>query len=117
MGVVFLYNIVQAYVDSKKILHTYQRTVYTQVKSIGRWYEIIHVIGMVSVLTNTGILTVTTNDYAERYSLDAYTTLWYALIVEHVALLLRLLILQAFNDMPSRVVKLMALDDFESKLY
>ena len=116
-----IYNIISMLVDQSKLMEQYQRPSYRTQTSIGVWKEILEYLSYIGIVVHTLMLTLTTDDFQQRgwgnKPMSKYEAFAMAVMLEHFVIFVRIFIEYFFDDIPSNVVKMQALDDLEEEVF
>jgi len=125
---VLFFNLGQMKADGDKLLYRVKRPVFMTTRDIGMWFSILQFITLLSVVTNAGIMTVSSDMlsiWSEKYmddqwslnkgdsNFDVPTLLVLAGVLEHVVFMVQLAIWGWIADEPDEVARISALDLFE----
>jgi len=115
-------NMVEIRTDAFKLLTSFGRPEYRGAASIGSWYNILEIVGVIAVVTNCLILGFTLNSIADIYGaknslgryapIDAFRTFATIVVIEHLLLLLKYFISFAVPDVPGWIGKELGRQEF-----
>lgn len=101
----FINNIVEMRTDAVKLMTGFQRPNPRSAVDIGNWEEILEIMSYLAVLTNVGLICFTSEKLHEWLPMNSVTTIWVAVIAEHVILVIKWLLSRTIPDTPSWVRK------------
>jgi len=116
-------NLVEIRTDAANLLKFSQRPPYQGCEDIGSWQKILEIQSLIAVITNVCIVGFTSatlkityfRDYTDQWQMKVYV-LWTVVIMEHAILLFKWLLAELIDDIPEKIVKAMARQEFEKDL-
>eukprot|EP00026_Physarum_polycephalum_P003265 Phypoly_transcript_03275.p1 GENE.Phypoly_transcript_03275~~Phypoly_transcript_03275.p1 ORF type:complete len:739 (+),score=105.38 Phypoly_transcript_03275:250-2466(+) len=103
----FVNNVVEMRTDTFKWLTSYNKPFYKGADDIGGWYNILQLLGIIAVVTNSLLLIFS---FPTLYNVmrgnDASRSLhvlWTVVILEHVIFLVKIMVSVTVPDVPSRI--------------
>jgi hypothetical protein len=105
-------NVIEIRTDAFKLLSAYTRPEYQGAQTIGTWFQILELLGVLSVITNCLLIGFTFQPIYELLQFNSFETLAVIVIVEHTILFLKYIIAVAVPDYPGWIVKEQAKDLF-----
>jgi len=119
-----LNNLVEIRTDALKLLTAHSRPQYKGTQNIGNWYEILEIIGIISVITNCLLLGFSLNSVANafggvpllpsarRISQVPFLVLVVIVLLEHALLLLKFALAYIIPDVPGWISKELAKEEW-----
>eukprot|EP01119_Soliformovum_irregulare_P021006 TRINITY_DN688_c0_g1_i1.p1 TRINITY_DN688_c0_g1~~TRINITY_DN688_c0_g1_i1.p1 ORF type:complete len:694 (+),score=219.85 TRINITY_DN688_c0_g1_i1:123-2204(+) len=98
-------NIVELRTDALKLLTGMQRTHPKGASDIGIWLQILEIMNYAAVLTNCGLIFVTSDWMSGKLGWELSDLFLAALIAEHVLLIVKWSLSQIIPDTPSKVLQ------------
>jgi len=121
-AIIWVTNLFSIYSHKYRLLYTTRRPAFTVTKDIGIWHNILLFLTVMSVVTNLGIMSISSSTIKEKWldridpntSIELHISI--AVIIEHIVLLIMYVVhmdpLKWFEPMEVRALE--TLDDFES---
>lgn len=107
-----LNNVVEIRTDAFKLLDAYTRPEYKGAESIGAWFPILEILGIVAVGTNCMLIGFQFSALSDLLDYNTFQTFAAVVILEHVVLVLKWLISTLVPDYPGWIVKAKAKQQF-----
>eukprot|EP01119_Soliformovum_irregulare_P010297 TRINITY_DN2524_c0_g1_i1.p1 TRINITY_DN2524_c0_g1~~TRINITY_DN2524_c0_g1_i1.p1 ORF type:complete len:732 (-),score=157.04 TRINITY_DN2524_c0_g1_i1:18-2213(-) len=98
-----LNNFIEIRTDALKLLVEFNRPSYRGCNGIGVWYDIMEFIGVIGVLTNCLLITLTHRTLQDLFQNDMILVIIVALGLEHFLLFLKFLVSILIPDQPASV--------------